>query len=959
MPDLRIGTPQPGEIVDRSSSLSFTWNGRSMSGLAGDTIVSALAANGVRVFSRSLKYHAKRGILTANYLDPNTMLQVDEEPNVRAGHRPLEAGMKVSSQNTWPSLDFDVKAANKMVGRFLPPGFYYKTFIAPRALWPTYSKILRRFASGGTVDGVLQPERYDKRYAHPDVVVAGSGPAGLAAAIAAAETGAGVLLVEEEHALGGHLRYGTAADRAAMKELIATVEENDNIEVILDSVVGGRYDHNWIMIDQRSVTARAAGSGGAEEKWHVRERLIKARAKTLVVAAGTIERPYVFEGNDLAGVMLGGAARRLINLYGVKPGNRAVVFTGNDEGMLAAEDLSRAGVEVVELVDARTGGQLIRASGRGGVSVIELGGGKAVKADLLVTSVGWTTPTSLLNMAGCKPAYSRGAARFMPTELPDNVMATGGMVGDGSTDELVAHGSAVGAEAAVRALKLAARWQRLNPSAADPGPVAATAGPIPTLSIGDHPELYRSTTHGYVDYSEDIKSKDLFSAVNEGYHLMELSKRYTTVTMGPVQGKLEVGNAVAIHAEATGLSIEETGTTTWRPPYAPLSLGVLSGAHMDPVRHSPMQSWHEANGATPLVAGMWIRPEYYGDPAAEVNNVRTNVGIIDVTPLGKLDLRGPDVPKLLNFLYTNKWMKLPVGGVRYGVMCAEDGVVMDDGVVGHLDEDRYLMTTTSGGAGGVWNWIDDWLQTAHPDWDVTMTAVSDGWASVNIAGPKSRELLSRITDIDLNPDAFGYMQVREGTVAGIDDCVVWRIGFTGELSYEVHVKAGYALSLWETLLERGEDLGIKPFGIEAQRIMRLEKGHFIVGQDTDGLTKAYGANIDWVIKLDKEDFAGRPELEWQKDLDDYPLSVAIQPVDPKVVPDESCQLVEGDTIVGRLTSSRMSPTLGRSICLGFVEQRLATAGTRVTIRLVSGQLAPATVMEHHAHFDPEGTRLHG
>lgn len=943
--DWRIG-PRPGEVIDRARPVAFTWNGRPHSGYVGDTIVSALAASGVKVFSRSMKYHRRRGILTADYLDPNTVVQVDDEPNVRGGHRLLQPGMVVSSQNTWPSLGFDAKAINRVVGRFLSPGFYYKTFISPRPLRPAYQRMLRRFANGGTVDGAAPSDLYDQRYAHPDVVVAGGGPSGMATAIAAAETGATVMLVEEEHALGGHLRYGTTDDLAAMRSLIESVEAHRDIEILTDSVVAGRYDDNWVMIDQRTLG-------------HVRGRLIKARAKSLVVAAGTIERPYVFEGNDLPGVMLGGAVRRLINLYAVKPGERAVVFTGNEEGVAAARDLAMAGVDVVEVADARAGGELIRAGGRGSVSYVELAGGHKIEADLLVTSVGWTTPTSLLNMAGCRPAYSRDAARFLPTDLVDDVLVAGGMVGDGTTEELVDHGRAVGIEAAVRALRTRARWQRLTPAAREPEPVPEVSGAIADLPAGDHPELYRSSTHGFVDYSEDVGSKDLFAAVEEGYDLMELDKRYTTVTMGPMQGKLEVANAVAVHAEATGRTIGQTGTTTWRPPYAPISLGSLSGTHLEPVRRSPMQAWHEAHGAEPLVAGMWIRPQHYGDPAAEVLNVRANVGLIDVSPLGKLDLRGADVPRLLNFLYTNNWSRLAVGSVRYGVMCAEDGVVMDDGVVGRLDRQRYLMTTTSGGAGGVWNWIDDWLQTAHRDWDVTMTAVTDGYASINIAGPRSRQLLSRLTDIDLDPDAFGYMKVREGRVAGIDDCVIWRIGFTGELSYEVHVKAGFGLWLWEALLEEGADLGIAPFGIEAQRIMRLEKGHFIVGQDTDGLTKAHGVNIDRIIKLDKDDFAGKPELEWQAASGAFPRLVALQPLDPEVVPEEGCQIVEGDVIVGRITSSRMSPTLNRSICLGFVEPHLVEPGTRVTVRLVSGEWAPAVVMEHHAHFDPEGLRLRG
>jgi sarcosine oxidase subunit alpha len=357
------------------------------------------------------------------------------------------------------------------------------------------------------------------------------------------------------------------------------------------------------------------------------------------------------------------------------------------------------------------------------------------------------------------------------------------------------------------------------------------------------------------------------------------------------------------------------------------------------------------------VAGQWIRPEHYGDPAAEVRNVRERVGLIDVTPIGKLDLRGPDVPKLLNLLYVNKWSKLAIGSVRYGVMCAEDGVVLDDGVTGHLGEDHYLMSTTSSGAATVWEWVEDWLQTAHPDWQVHVTPVTTAYASMNLAGPRSRELLARLTDVDLDPEAFPYMRVRTGTVAGVPDCVLWRIGFTGELSYEIHVPASYGLHVWERLFEVGADLGIAPFGVEAQRILRLEKGHFIVGQDTDGLSKAYTAALDDLVKLDKPDFVGKPELVWQEQGDDHPRLVAIQPEDGRVVPAEASQIIRSDgRIAGRITSSRMSPTLGRSICLGQVEPDLAAPSTLLTVRLPDGSDVAARVIEGHAHFDPEGGR---
>ncbi|MFQ5516435.1 MAG: 2Fe-2S iron-sulfur cluster-binding protein [Acidimicrobiia bacterium] len=941
-------SPRPGEVIDRSRSLHFNWNGKSHLGHPGDTIASALAADGIRVLSRSFKYHRRRGLLTADYHDPNALVQVGNEPNVRAAHRRLAEGMQVGAQNAWPSVSFDIKAATGRVGRFLSPGFYYKTFMRPQRLWPWYQKVLRRFSAGGAVSARTDPSRFDHRYAHPDVLVAGGGPAGMAAAIAAADVGVDVLLVEEEPELGGHLRWSGSDALTTLEDLRTAVAGHTNIEVLTDSVVTGRYDHNWVGVAQYGLEG-------------IEGRLVMARAKSLVVAAGQIERPYVFAGNDLPGVMLSGAVRRLINLYAVKPADRAVIFTANSSGDAAAADLADAGVDVVAMVDARKGHNVVRAIGRKGVGGIELADGRRISADLLVTATGWTTPTSLLNMAGDRPAYEPRAARFLPQSLPDDVLATGGILGDGTTEELVAHGKAVGTEAGRRAAVVRARWQTATPGASVPAPVDHVPVAVPPLPAAEHPELFRSTTHGFVDMSEDISSQDLFSAAAEGYDSIELLKRYTTVTMGPAQGKLETVNAVAILAEATQRTIADTGTTTWRPPHAPVTLGALAGRNHEPVRHSAMQPWHETNGAVPLVAGQWIRPDRYGDPAEEVRNVRSRVGIIDVSPLGKIDLRGTDVPGFLEFVYTNRWSKLDIGRVRYGVMCAEDGVVFDDGVTGRLSENRYLMTTTSGGAGRVWNWLDEWLQTEFTESDVKMTAVTDGLASINVAGPRSRELLTRLVDdVDLDPDAFEYMNVRLGTVAGVPECILWRIGFTGELSYELHIPAGFGLYVWEALLSEGRDLGVAPFGVEAQRIMRLEKGHLIVGQDTDGLTQGFSAGLEWAIKLDKSDFAGKPELVWQSERDDYMRLVALQPLDPQLLPTEASQIIAGDrSIKGRITSSRMSPSLERSICLGLVDPELSTPGSVVTVLLSNGRLAPARVMEHHAHFDPEGVRLRG
>ncbi len=683
-------------------------------------------------------------------------------------------------------------------------------------------------------------------------------------------------------------------------------------------MVLGRYDGNWV-----AVLERRGELGGAEA-----ERLVKARAKTLVVAPGLIERPYVFAGNDLPGVMLSTAVRRLINLYAVRPGERAVVLSANPEGDAAIAEVS---------------------------------------CDLLVIAAGWTAPTSLLNMSGDRPVYNPRAARFFPDlpRLPREVLVTGGIAGDGTLDELTAHATAVGAEAARRGAGIGRTWLRAMPGRQEGDAQTADEAHgdeepvvLPALPVDAHPELFAGRTNGFVDFSEDVTAKDLRAAVAEGFDSAELAKRFTTATMGPLQGKLETVNAAAVVAAAIGTSMAETGTTTWRPPYVPISLGALAGPAFEPVRYSPMQPWHEAHGAVPLLAGAWIRPDHYGDPAAEARNVRERVGIIDVTPIGKLDLRGPDVARLLNLVYVNKWSKLEIGRVRYGVMCADDGVVLDDGVTGRLGEDHYLMSTTSSGAATVWEWLENWLQTEHPDWIVHVTPVTTAYASMNVAGPQARTLIERVTQgVDLSNEAFGYMHVRTGRIAGVDDCVLWRIGFTGELSYELHVPASYGLHVWETLLERGADLGAAPFGVEAQRILRLEKGHFIVGQDTDGLTKGYSAGLDWAIKLDKGDFAGKPELAWQHDEESGPRLVALQTAEDSVVPDEASLITEGNHIAGRVTSSRMSPTLGRPVCLAQVEARLAAAGTEVTVRLPTGRLIKARVMPHLAHLDPDGGRM--
>jgi sarcosine oxidase, subunit alpha len=927
----RLG-PQPGEVIDRSTSVPFQWNGRRYRAHPGDTIVSALAAAGEDVFSRSFKYHRPRGVLTADFHDPNCLVEVDGEPNVRGAHVLVREGMTVRGQNGWPSVRHDVKRIVALTSPFTGAGFYYKTFMSPRLLRPLYNRVLQTFSPGGHVDRGSREELFDKRFIFHDVVVAGGGPAGIEAAIAAANSGGRVLLVDEQHALGGHLRWGGPEELCILDDLRRRVATTEGIDVLTDAVVFGRYDHNWVGVLERTPIGPP------------RERLWKGRPGVLVVAPGLIERPYVFRGNDLPGVVLATGVRRLINLYAVRPGHRAVVVAGDPEGEFAARDLERAGVDV-EFVSAAAAPRLRAAHGRSRIESVEFEGGARTRSDLLVIAVGWTSPTALASMAGQRAPFDPRLGRFVLAQAAaDDVLATGGLVGDGSLDELRAHGRATGEEAARRALRRG-----------EQPPVAP-----PALRSVARRSLFLGATDGIVDFHEDVHRRDVVAAAGEGYDSIELNKRYTTATMGLDQGKLSAVNTIAAMASATGREMSDVGTTTWRPPYVPVSLGALAGRRLAPVRITPMHEWHEAHGASFVRTGDWLRPDTYGDPSGEVLAVRNGVGLIDVTTLGKFELRGPDVPLLLEQVYVNRWLSLPVGGVRYGVMVAEDGAIFDDGVTGRLDDDRYLMSATSSGAERVRRWLERWLQAERPDWRITLRNVTDLYAAMNLAGPRSREVLAGVAEgVDLSPDGFPYMAVRPGRLADVDG-FMWRIGFTGELAYELYVPAGHGRRVWEAVLEAGRDWGIRPFGVEAQRIMRIEKGHPVVGQDTDALTGPFAAGLGRLVKLDKPEMVGRPELAWQADHPDelaYRL-MALQTVDPATVPAESCQLIdENGRIAGRITSSRFSPTLGRSVALALASPRIAREGAPVRVRLTSGRVVDANFLDGHAHLDPEGRRL--
>lgn len=962
--------PQPDEVLDRSQTFSFTFNGKKCTAYHGDTIASALVANGLRVISRSFKYHRPRGLMAFGH-DSASMVQVGDEPSVSAWLRPAEPGMEVRSVNAWPSPERDLMSLVRFVDPFLPVGFYYKAFIRPKQLWPLYEKALRHVAGLGKLNpGADRPSGYYKQYVHEEVVVVGGGPAGLSAAVKAAEQGARVALFDAQPQLGGHVSYAGRSDwKQEVAKLKARASQLANLTLYRSATVLGWWEDNWL----------AAVSG---------KILYKIRAKATVFATGALDQPLVFENNDLPGVMLGSAVLRLLHLYGTAAGHEAIIVTANDDGWRVAAELIAAGVGVSGVVDQRKSSDdpLVGELTRAGVpafwqhTIVKAEGGKQVQTaliapisddgqvvrdatnslagDLIAISVAWAPDNNLLYQAGAKITYDQERREFLPQSLPAGVFAAGRVVGTHRLSTEVAEGGLAGMEAAAFV-------------GAGPAPEAALKRRVARDKQAELPrtsDLVSVPGSGkrFVDFDEDVTEKDVAMAIAEGYESIELLKRYSTISMGPSQGKWSSVNAIHLAAAMTGQTIAETGTTTSRPPVRPVELAALAGQHMEPVKRTPLHSWHQERGAKMMVAGLWMRPEHYGDPTAEIRAVRQRVGLIDVSTLGKLKLTGPGVPNLLDFIYVNRWQKLAVGRVRYGLMCNDEGIILDDGVTARVGQQEWYMTTTSAGVSGVFEWLQWWAQTGWGE-AAHITQVSEEWAAFNLAGPLSRDVLHKVIEHDpdgvgIGPEEFPYLHARDATIAGVP-CRLLRIGFTGELSFEIHCPAAYGRYLWESILAAGEEYGILPFGVEAQRVLRLEKAHIIVGQDTDALTDPISADLGWAVKIDKQDFLGKRPLARVLEAGPKQKLVGFKMLDKETVPEEGLQIVRANAaapvgleIIGWVTSSRFSPTLNESIGLCWLPAALAEqSGQNFTIHR-QGKLLEA-VVHHGPFYDPAGERL--
>jgi len=987
-----------GGRVDRSRPVRFTFDGKSYEGFAGDTLTSALLANDVHLVGRSFKYHRPRGILAAGSEEPNALVTVERDesrrtPNLRATQIELYDGLRAHSQNRWPSLKLDLGRVNDWLSPFFPAGFYYKTFMWPPKAWKAlYEPLIRRAAGLGVAPTLPDPDRYAQRYAHCDVLVVGGGPAGLAAALAAADSGARVILCDESSEFGGSLlgdpaRIDGEAALDWVRRSITELAKQARVTLLSRTTAFGYFPHNFVGLCERLTDHLAI-----PPEHLPRERLWQVRARQVVLATGAIERPLVFPGNDRPGIMLAGAAQSYLNRYGVRVGARVVVVTACDASYQVALDLHAQGVDIAVIADVRSsaGGVLPEAARRAGIetlkgaTVLRTDGGQRVRAisigetdspgqvrsarrfncDAVLMSGGFTPSVHLFSQSRGKLLWSDALQAFIPGQSAERERSVGACRGVMDLERALKDGASAGAAAGRESPLRPARQFLVD---APPRSAGASLGQLPA---GSRPSRLKA----FVDWQHDVTTKDIKLAAREGFRSIEHVKRYTTTGMATDQGKTSNLNALAILSQEESRPIAAVGLTTFRMPYTPTSFGSFAGISrgdlFDPKRTTPTHAWAEAKGAVFENVGLWKRARYFPEAgetmhaavARECLAVRSACGIFDASTLGKIEVVGADAAEFMNRLYVNSWSGLGVGRARYGILCRDDGFIYDDGVVARLEKDRFHVTTTTGGAPRVLALMEDYRQTEWPDLEVWLTSTTEQWAVIAVQGPNSRRVLEPlVSDIDLSAAAFPHMSVARGKISGVP-MLLFRVSFTGELGFEINVPADYGAAIWESVRASGQAHGMVAYGTETMHVLRAEKGYIIVGQDTDGTVTPDDAGLAWAVGKNKPDFVGKRSLERasMKAADRKQL-VGLRSRDGRTVLEEGAQVAAKAQqtppmeLIGHVTSSYGSSVLKGPIALALIAAGRARMGQTLYVPMPNGDIEVEVTSP--VFYDPAGGRI--
>ncbi|MFD1157301.1 sarcosine oxidase subunit alpha family protein [Roseovarius aestuarii] len=1001
-----------GRLLNKDRAYNFTFNGKRLTGYQGDTLASALLANDQMLIGRSFKYHRPRGVVASGAEEPNGIVGMGEgakfEPNQRVTTTELFDGLTCASQNHWPSLEFDVGAINTKLSRFLPAGFYYKTFISPRPFWKhVYEPIIRKSAGLGKAPKERDQDKYEHFYAFSDVVVIGGGVAGLQAAYAAGKTGAKVLLMEQTAHWGGRAPVDSAAVNEGKEningkpvdkfvdEIVAELEKMDNVTMRTRMMGAGVYDHGYVLGYERVNDHQPDAAGPRHRLWRV-------RAGHIITATGAIERPLSFAGNDIPGVLLASAVRDYAINYGVSVGDRTVVVTNNDDAYRTAITLKTLGLSVPVVIDARVlpedSALMAEAKAQGirvmmGHAIASVKGGKRVTGveicsqagegavletidcDAVAMSGGWSPVVHLWSHCGGKLVWNTDFAMFQPdVDKPPlgadgNGFVTPAGAANGALDlgGILADADAAGKAAATATGHKVGKGKAPTAESVEEAPMA----PVWLMPQGAG---IKKRMKAWLDYQNDVKVSDVQLAAREGFESVEHAKRYTTLGMATDQGKLSNINGLAILSDALNQPIPQTGTTTFRPPYTPISLAAIAGEARDerfqPIRKTPIYGWHEENGAFFEPVGQWRRPYCYQKPGEsvhdavkrEINQTRERLGLLDASTLGKIIVKGPDAGKFLDMLYTNMMSTLKPGKCRYGLMCNENGFLSDDGVVARIDEDTFLCHTTTGGAETIHGHMEEWLQTEWWDWKVYTANVTEQYAQIAVVGPQARKTLEKLTDADLSSEALPFMAWADITLGDGIPARAYRISFSGELSYEIAVPASRGRELWDLLLAVGAEDGITPYGTEGLHVMRAEKGFIMIGDETDGTVIPQDLNMQWAISKKKEDYLGKraQERSHMADPKRWKL-VGLQTVDGSVLPDGAYCVAEGTNengqrnVQGRVTSTYYSPTLDKGIAMGLVLHGPDRMGEVIDFPKVDGTIVKAKIVDP-IFYDKDGEK---